>query len=438
MKNLFLLLFSFIVKREVKEAKSFAELCVVATKLCHYGKNGFRLRKKYGEYLVRQAMALTICAEEVKELSKILEKLYSESVADLIKSFIKKRTIYAEDLPFLLKFSSIRYSKETLAKLIVIIKDLTDRVGHGELLIIASIFRNDSYSGNGKISIYPFDDSFIDKLTDKLVASVEFMDTSEVAKCKEIVRWDYLPKTNIMRLTTALAENKKISSFYEAIDITRQLIRKLHESHFTALVDETIVLAEREIRSPQHVDEMLKYLDKNASCMGIKNSIIAKAISLVPSSGCLSFDDLAFLISHVEWPDDILLKNILGAILKTARLQKMTANDAVIMASEFSTEDTRYVFLRLYVEEIWEPNFNEALILWGSYKNEGGFPKDDMVSIIFSALRKNEVELGAEELLRTQVWGAGRGDSKRMPQVMLDKVEAFIKEVIEDSKALSA
>lgn len=436
MKNLFLWLFSFITEREVKATKSFKEFRAIASKLCCRRDWGFvnnRLNEKYRKYLVRQTETLILSAEEVKEISEILG--YDGCTFDLIGSFIDRRTVYAEDLPFLLGFRPSVYSKETLAKLAVIIKDLIGRVGHGDLLILASLFRNDSYSGNGKISIYPF---VLDRLTDKLVTSIKFMNASEVAKCKEIIRWDYLPIASIMRLTTALVENKKISSFHEAIDITQKLIEKLHESHFTALVAETIVLAEREIRSPQHADEMLKYLDKKKSCMGIKNSIIAKAISLVPNSGCLSFDDLAFLISHVEWPDDILLKNILGAVLKTDRLQTMTTNDAVIIASKFSTEDTRYVFLCLYVEEIWEPNFNEALVLWGSYKDEDDFPKDNMDAIVFSALRKKEVELGAEELLRTQVWGAGRGGSKRIPQVMLEKVESFIKEVIEENKALTA
>ena len=429
MKNLFLWLFSFITEREVKATKSFEELLAVAIKLCRYRGYGFvkdRMDKKYREYLVRQAETSILHAKEVEEISKILK--YDKYTADLIGDFIKRRTIYAEDLPYLLCFNSRSYPRELLGQLTKIIKDLVSRVGHEDMLIIAKVFIGlGSNYDNFRSDLFGPDS--IEKMTAKLTSSVKFMNSDEIEKCLEIVSHHCTPSDIKRKLSRALAKNKRISSLNDAIEILSNLWSDDKEER-NAVMNEVTILAEKEINSLNHFIGMIEWLaDKKnkKDCRGLKNILITRAISLASESEPLSLGDMAFLISHAEWPDNILLKNILGAILKIARLQKMTANDAVILASEFSSEDTRYIFLCLYVEEIWEPNFNEALILWGSYKDEKNFPKDNMDAVIFSALQKSEVELGTEELIRTQVWGIGRGDSKRIPQVMLDKVEAFIR-----------
>lgn len=447
MKNLFLLLFSFITttKREVKRARSFEEFRAVATMLCgnnRYGWNN-RLEKKYAEDLIIQTVNSKLHVEEIMEIAKMLEGADSRTGGALVETYIHKKIVHAEDLPHLLGLQVNSYSRESIIQLAKIVEGMVNRVGHGDLLVLAKVFISSGprFGYNSSVRDDLFDSDSVKKMTDNLATSVRFMDSNEIEKCLEIVSGWNTPTYIKRRLSKALAREKRVPSFDDAMEILSNLLWNEDLADRNTVMDEVTILAREEVKSLSHAHKMIKEIDRKTdkkSYLEMKNIFIARAISLDSESEPLSLSDMALLIIHAEWPDDILLKDILRSFLKMARLQKVTANDAVIMASKFSSEDTRYVFLCLYVGEIWEPNFDEALLLWGSYKDVDDFPKDDTDALIFSALEVSNVELGIRELIQTQVWGAGRGDSKRIPQVMIDKVEAFIREVVEESNALSA
>ncbi|MCR4284274.1 MAG: hypothetical protein NUV64_03110 [Parcubacteria group bacterium] len=448
MKSLFLLLFSFITKREVMETKSFEELCAVAGKLCIYRKSGLinrRLNTRYIKYIVRKAATLELSAEETRDIAKIISGLSKRAGGTLVKIYIHKKTVYAKDLPFLLGLGSESYPEELRHQLTKTIEKLVmeARVGHGDLLILAGVLRGENYTGYGSIQRELIDPSVVEEIVDSLALSTEFVSREEAEKYKELIRAPFTMSDIRQRIAEALAENDKVYSFDEAIGLLHRLNALYDEGNSTrceALVKQAFVLAEKEITSLECAYRMLSLFDPKDTCLGIKNGIMAKTMSLIPKSKCLSFDDLAFFINNIESSASMVTKKIMENLLKTTKLQAMTVDDAINMASRFKKEDIRYVFLRLYVEEIWKPNFSEALILWRYYEDIDDFPKDEMDTSIFSALERDKVEFGAKELIRTQIWKRKGDKCKHLKMTVskTEKIEMFIKEVVEESKALSA
>lgn len=432
MRNLIEFLFLFFHIRKIRSTKTIRELCAVAKQLDYCRNVDFWGNRRFSREIARRAITLHVYLEELEELGEYLQ--YADQY--LVGGFINARNVQIKDLPYLL---SIRksYRKHAASKLADYMSSIISRGVNSldDLLTIVRSFNHYGDSGHGKIKVDLFSNNTLGKLADDLAFFVPSMNYEEVEKCKKDILSN-APENVRQRFAMALVEHKKISSAEAALNLLR-LLQNSSRAVRSAVFNETISLVEEEVKSKEDTMRLLKLFseEKNACLFAkedfdkLKNGIIEKAISLGDGSGYAFFYDLVFFVSMMGSDNKSLLGKVLGAAIKTMRAEKTGANDAVFMAAQFKTGEARYLFLRLYVEEIWKPSFNEALILLSSYKKEKDFPKDDMDSVIFSTLKKGNIEFGAEELARIQIWASGGGDSTNMPQALKNEMNNFLKEV---------
>lgn len=436
MKNLIDFLYLFFHLRRIRSTKTIQELCSVAKELYRYSNNDFLgdwLNERFSREIARRAITLHIYLEELAELNVYMK--YADRY--LVEGLMNARNVQVKDLPYLLGLGH-SYEKHTAGKLADFMSSIISR-GASSLNDLLIIIRSFSYYGDsagyGKIHINLFSGKDIGKLADDLAIFVSPMNYEEIEKYKNDILSN-APESVKQRFAMALVENKKISSSEAALNLL-QYLKNSFRATWSAVFNEAISLIEKEIKSKEDAMRLLKLLSEEKNkCLftekdfnELKNGIIEKAISMESDSGYMPFYNLVFFASMMEGDNKLLLGKVLGAAFKTMRVENTGANDAVLMAAQFKTGEARYLFLRLYAEEIWKPSFNEALILLSSYRKEKAFPKDDMDNVIFSALKKRNIEFGAEELARIQVWASGGGDSTNMPQVLKNELNKFLKEI---------
>ena len=436
MKNLIEFLLLFFRIRKIRLTRTMQELFSVAKELDWRHNVYFWGNERFSREIARQAISLHIYLEELEEFSAYIK--YADIY--LVEGLMDARNTQVKDLPYLLSICR-SYDNHTAKRLSDFMSSVISRgvSSLDNLLTIIKSFNHYGDSGHGKIKVDLFSNNTLDKLADDLTLLVSPMNYEEVEKCKKDILSN-APERVRQRFVLALVEHKKISSAEAALNLLR-FLQNSSRAVRSAVFNETISLVEEEVKSKEDAMRLLKLFseEKNACLFAkedfdkLKNGIVEKAISLESDSGYTPFYILVFFASMMECDNKPLLGKVFGAAIKTMRAEKTGANDAVFMAAQFKTGEARHLFLHLYVEEIWKPSFNEAFILLSSYRKEKVFPKDDMDNAIFSKLKKENIEFGAEELARIQVWVSGGGNSTNMPQALKNEMKNFLNEVIKQA-----